>query len=174
MIRSELEEIVGAHFISVKETDKLVYSTDWSWMPQMWLDRGERLPTPDYIVHPGSAEEIAEILLIANKYHIPVVPWGGGSGTQGGALPLFGGILVDTKRMDKIIEIDEKSLTARQPGRIFTRAQLLDAIHGVAFESYERAIDAHIKNIRRKIEIKASEPEYILTVYGVGYKFTDK
>jgi alkyldihydroxyacetonephosphate synthase len=111
MIRSELEEIVGAHFISDKETDKLVYSTDWSWMPQMWLDRGERLPTPDYIVHPGSAEEIAEILLIANKYHIPVVPWGGGSGTQGGALPLFGGILVDTKRMDKIIEIDEKSLT---------------------------------------------------------------
>ena len=111
MIRSELEEIVGEHFISVKETDKLIYSTDWSWMPQMWLDRGERLPTPDYIVHPGSAEEIAEILLIANKYHIPVVPWGGGSGTQGGALPLFGGILVDTKRMDKILEIDEKSLT---------------------------------------------------------------
>jgi len=111
MIRSELEEIVGEHFISVKETDKLIYSTDWSWMPQMWLDRGERLPTPDYIVHPSSAEEIAEILLIANKYHIPVVPWGGGSGTQGGALPLFGGILVDTKRMDKIIEIDEKSLT---------------------------------------------------------------
>jgi alkyldihydroxyacetonephosphate synthase len=111
MIRSELEEIVGEHFISVKDTDKLVYSTDWSWMPQMWLDRGERLPTPDYIVHPGSAEEIAEILFIANKYHIPVVPWGGGSGTQGGALPLFGGILVDTKRMDKIIEIDEKSLT---------------------------------------------------------------
>jgi len=111
MIRSELEEIVGEHFISVKETDKLIYSTDWSWMPQMWLDRGERLPTPDYIVHPGSAEEIAEILLIANKYHIPVVPWGGGSGTQGGALPLFGGILVDTKRMDKILDIDEKSLT---------------------------------------------------------------
>ncbi len=111
MIRSELEEIVGEHFISVKETDKLVYSTDWSWMPQMWLDRGQQLPTPDYIVHPGSAEEIAEILLIANKYRIPVVPWGGGSGTQGGALPLFGGILVDTKRMDKILEIDEKSLT---------------------------------------------------------------
>jgi len=63
---------------------------------------------------------------------------------------------------------------ARQPGRVFTRAQLLDAIHGVAFESYERAIDAHIKNIRRKIEVKAGEPQYILTVYGVGYKFVDK
>jgi two-component system, OmpR family, alkaline phosphatase synthesis response regulator PhoP len=63
---------------------------------------------------------------------------------------------------------------ARQPGRIFTRAQLLDAVRGVAFESYERAIDAHIKNIRRKIEPQARTPRYILTVYGVGYKFTDK
>ena len=63
---------------------------------------------------------------------------------------------------------------ARQPGRVFTRAQLLDAIHGVAFESYERAIDAHIKNIRKKIELIPSEPSYVLTVYGVGYKFTDK
>lgn len=71
-------------------------------------------------------------------------------------------------------EFELLATLARQPGRIFTRAQLLDAIHGVAFESYERAIDAHVKNIRRKIEIKASEPQYILTVYGVGYKFTDK
>src|SRR5512147_1785436 len=62
---------------------------------------------------------------------------------------------------------------ARQPGRIFTRGQLLDAIHGVAFESYERAIDAHIKNIRRKIEPNPREPRYILMVYGVGYKFAD-
>jgi DNA-binding response OmpR family regulator len=71
-------------------------------------------------------------------------------------------------------EFELLATLARQPGRVFTRAQLLDAIHGVAFESYERAIDAHIKNIRRKIEIKASEPQYILTVYGVGYKFADK
>jgi len=71
-------------------------------------------------------------------------------------------------------EFDLLATLARQPGRIFTRAQLLDAIHGVAFESYERAIDAHIKNIRRKIEIKTSDPKYILTVYGVGYKFSDK
>ena len=111
MIRSELEEIVGPHFVSVDETDKLVYSTDWSWMPQMWLDRGERLATPDYIVHPGSAEEISEIMELANKYRIPVVPWGGGSGTQGGALPLYGGILLDTKRMDKIDRDRRVSLT---------------------------------------------------------------
>jgi len=71
-------------------------------------------------------------------------------------------------------EFELLATLARQPGRVFTRAQLLDAIHGVAFESYERAIDAHIKNIRRKIEVKAGEPQYILTVYGVGYKFVDK
>jgi two-component system alkaline phosphatase synthesis response regulator PhoP len=63
---------------------------------------------------------------------------------------------------------------ARQPGRIFTRGQLLDAVHGIAFESYERAIDAHIKNIRRKIESNPREPRYILTVYGMGYKFADE
>ena len=62
---------------------------------------------------------------------------------------------------------------ARQPGRVFTRSQLLDAIHGVAFESYERAIDAHVKNIRRKIEPDAHDPRHLLTVYGVGYRLTD-
>ncbi len=111
MVRSELAEVVGQENVSTAEIDKLVYSTDWSWMPQMWLDRGNTLKAPDYIVHPGSAEEISEILEIANKYRIPLVPWGGGSGTQGGALPIFGGILLDMKRMNRIIDIDEKSLT---------------------------------------------------------------
>ena len=63
---------------------------------------------------------------------------------------------------------------AVQPGRVFTRAQLLDAVQGVAFESYERAIDSHIKNIRRKLEPDARRPRYIQTVYGVGYKLTDE
>jgi two-component system, OmpR family, alkaline phosphatase synthesis response regulator PhoP len=63
---------------------------------------------------------------------------------------------------------------ARHPGRVFTRNQLLEAVHGIAFESYERAIDAHVKNIRRKIEPRPGEPRYILTVYGVGYKFADQ
>jgi DNA-binding response OmpR family regulator len=62
---------------------------------------------------------------------------------------------------------------ARQPGRVFTRAQLLSAIRGVAFESYERAIDAHIKNIRRKIEPDPRTPRYVLTAYGVGYRFAE-
>ena len=62
---------------------------------------------------------------------------------------------------------------AAQPGRIFTRSQLLDALHGVAFESYERAIDSHIKNLRRKLEPDPRQPRYVQTVYGVGYRFAE-
>jgi DNA-binding response OmpR family regulator len=62
---------------------------------------------------------------------------------------------------------------ARQPGRIFTRSQLLDAVRGVAFESYERAIDAHVKNIRRKLEPEPHQPRYVLTVYGMGYRVAE-
>ena len=87
MIRSELEEIVGEGNVSTRESDRLVYATDWFWLPQMWLDRGETPVKPDYIVHPGSAEEVAAIMSVANNFRIPVVPWGGGSGSQGGAEP---------------------------------------------------------------------------------------
>jgi two-component system alkaline phosphatase synthesis response regulator PhoP len=62
---------------------------------------------------------------------------------------------------------------AREPGRVFTRSQLLDAVHGMAIESYERAIDAHVKNIRRKIEPDPRHPRHLVTVYGVGYRLAD-
>ena len=62
---------------------------------------------------------------------------------------------------------------ASSPGRVFTRGQLLEALRGVSFESYERAIDAHIKNLRKKLEPDPRRPAYVLTVYGVGYKLTD-
>jgi DNA-binding response OmpR family regulator len=62
---------------------------------------------------------------------------------------------------------------AASPGRVFTRGQLLDRLRGVAFESYERSIDAHVKNLRKKLEPDPRRPEYVLTVYGVGYKFRD-
>ena len=95
-----------------------------------------------------------------------------------------GDLVMDIPRMRTTLNGQEIDLTAtefqlltflaRQPGRIFTRAQMLEAVHGIAIDSYERAIDAHIKNIRRKIEPNPREPRYILKVYGVGYKFNDK
>ena len=70
-------------------------------------------------------------------------------------------------------EFELLAALARQPGRVFTRAQLLDAVRGVAVESYERAIDTHIKNIRRKLEPDPREPRFVLTVYGLGYRFAE-
>lgn len=80
----------------------------------------------------------------------------------------------DGRRVDLTkTEFQLLSTMARQPGRVFTRAQLLDAVRGVAFESYERAIDAHIKNLRKKIEPDPRSPRYLLTVFGVGYRFAE-
>jgi two-component system alkaline phosphatase synthesis response regulator PhoP len=94
-----------------------------------------------------------------------------------------GAVVVDRPKMRVTVDGDEVDLTptefelvatlAAQPGRVFTRAQLLDAVHGVAFETYERAVDAHVKNIRRKLEPDPRRPRYVQTVHGVGYRFSD-
>jgi two-component system alkaline phosphatase synthesis response regulator PhoP len=72
------------------------------------------------------------------------------------------------------IEFNLLAILAQHPGQTFTRAQLLDRLHGYAFDGFDRSIDAHIKNLRRKLEPDPAEPLYILTVYGIGYKFSDE
>jgi DNA-binding response OmpR family regulator len=94
-----------------------------------------------------------------------------------------GDVTVDTGRRevtvgDRVLDLTATEFDllvelARQPGRVFTRAQLLDAVHGVVVESYERTVDAHVKNIRRKLEPDPHRPRYLLTVHGVGYRFAD-
>ena len=71
-------------------------------------------------------------------------------------------------------EFNLLAVLAQYPGQTFSRAQLLDRLHGVAYDGYDRSVDAHIKNLRRKLEINPTEPRYVLTVYGIGYKFTDE
>jgi DNA-binding response OmpR family regulator len=71
------------------------------------------------------------------------------------------------------IEFDLLRLLAGHPGRVFSRLQFLDGIQGDAYEGYERTIDSHIKNLRKKIEPEPEKPRYIITVYGVGYKLED-
>ncbi|MCX6054806.1 MAG: response regulator transcription factor [Chloroflexi bacterium] len=63
------------------------------------------------------------------------------------------------------------SIMAENPGRVFSRLQLLEAIQGQAYEGYERTIDAHIKNLRSKLERDVKKPLYIKTVFGIGYRF---
>lgn len=65
-------------------------------------------------------------------------------------------------------------LLASNPGRVFTRGEIVDSALGYQFEGYERSIDAHIKNIRQKIEDDPKNPVFIQTVYGIGYKFVGK
>ena len=119
-ILSELEDAVGQENVSILKGDKLAYATDYFWIARMVVDKGGEAALPDFVVRPGSAEEVSKVLKIANYYKIPVQTWGGGSGSQGGALPLAGGILLEIKRMDKLINLDVKNgIVTCETGMIF-------------------------------------------------------
>jgi DNA-binding response OmpR family regulator len=81
------------------------------------------------------------------------------------------------KRAGQIIDLTPTEFNllvtlASQPGRAFSRLQLLEASQGAAYEGYERTIDAHIKNLRAKLEPDPKNPNYIETVFGIGYRFS--
>lgn len=111
MILSELADIAGLDNVSVRESDKIAYSCDYYWIPELWLDRGRENPVADFIVHPSTTGEVSRICKLANHYRIPLTAWGGGSGSQGGALPIHGGVILDTKKMNRVLAIDRTSLT---------------------------------------------------------------
>jgi two-component system alkaline phosphatase synthesis response regulator PhoP len=137
---------------------------------------GLELGADDYVTKPFSARElVARVRAVLRRAQAAATP---ADHVRAGAIE------IDVPRMSITVAGRPVELTAsefallvamaRQPGRVFTRAQLLDALHGEAFEAYERAIDAHIKNIRRKIEPDPREPRYILTVFGVGYRLAEQ
>ena len=90
MLHGELADAVGREYVSGNAADRLGHSIDYYGIPDMWHDRGRENPKPDFIVHPGSAEEVAKVMKIATQNKIPVTPWGGGSGSQGDKVPPLG------------------------------------------------------------------------------------
>jgi alkyldihydroxyacetonephosphate synthase len=131
MIQNELEDVVGEENVSVLEADKLTYGVDYFWISRMWADKGKCPPKPDFIVLPASAEEVSKILKIANYYKIPVHTWGGGSGSQGSALPMAGGIILDTKRMNRLLDINiESRIITAETGMIFQNLEWFANEHG--------------------------------------------
>jgi two-component system alkaline phosphatase synthesis response regulator PhoP len=139
----------------VEETDKLI---------------GLELGADDYMTKPFSPRElVARVRTVLRR----------SSGDSASEVIRTESLTLDRTRYQAVFRDRTVTLTPTEfeimaslmshPGRILTRAQLLNAVHGVAFESYERAIDSHIRNLRHKLE----PGDYIVTVHGVGYKFED-
>jgi two-component system alkaline phosphatase synthesis response regulator PhoP len=136
--------------------------------------RGLEAGADDYITKPFSPRElVARVRAVLRRSELPAER----------QVLRAGDVTLDVPRLAAARDGQSIDLTAtefhllaalaRQPGRVFTRGQLLDAIRGDALEAFDRAIDAHVKNLRRKIERDPHSPSIILTVYGVGYKCAD-
>jgi alkyldihydroxyacetonephosphate synthase len=110
-IKSKISEIVGNENVSDNEIDILAYNKDTTLLAYNWTLEGKIAGLPDFVVWPDTPEQISSILKLANEEKIPVIPFSEGSGVVGGAIPIYGGIMLDMKKFNKVIEINDKDLT---------------------------------------------------------------
>ena len=115
----ELEDIVGEENVTDKRADLEAVSTDVCSISRFWIDRGRVAVTPDVIVSPKTAAQVSKVLQFANTWKIPVTPRGGGAGDTCGSLPIFGGIVLDLGKMDRVLAIDEHNFTVTSETGIY-------------------------------------------------------
>jgi len=146
----------------VDETDRLI---------------GLELGADDYVTKPFSPREVvARVRAVLRR--------AGGGPEPAGRTLAAGDVALDMDKRQASVagrpveltptEFDLLAVLVESPGRVFSRMQLLDKLQGYAYEGYERTIDVHVKNLRQKIEADPKRPVYILTVYGLGYKFAEE
>ena len=137
---------------------------------------GLELGADDYITKPFNPREmmarVRAVLRRADR-----------ESPQGPAEMRFADLVIDRRRHEVRVRDEMVNLTptefrlleilAADPGRAFTRLELLDRVFGYDFEGFERTVDVHVKNLRKKIEPNPKQPTYVQTVYGVGYKFSE-
>jgi alkyldihydroxyacetonephosphate synthase len=111
LFRDELLNRIGDGGITDDPGRLAGYTSDTYWRALAAQAAGEPLGRPDLVALPHDEAGVSAALELANDHRVPVVPWGGGSGTQGGAVPVRGGLLLDLSGLDRIVEIDERSLT---------------------------------------------------------------
>jgi glycolate oxidase len=136
-ILAELKQIVGERYVIFGDPEKMEpYSHDE-------VAEKSYAHMPDVVVKPRSAVEIAHIMQLANREHIPVTPRGAGSGLSGGAVPLYGGILLSVERMNKILEVDKENMViVVEPGVVTNDINALIKDDGLFFAGYPMSVES--------------------------------